>query len=39
MKALAASFGGTLDGGLSVIDGTWSQAGNSASLVLKRAKK
>ena len=39
MKALAASFGGTLDGELSIIDGTWSQAGNSASLVLKRAKK
>lgn len=39
MKQLAGSFSGTLDAGLTTIDGTWTQLGNSVPLVLKRVRR
>jgi hypothetical protein len=39
MKQLAGNFSGTLDAGLTSIDGTWSQLGNSLPLVLKRVRR
>ena len=39
MKQIAAEFSGTLDTGLTTIDGTFTQLGNSLPLVLKRAKR
>ena len=39
MKQLGGDFSGTLDAGLTSIDGTWSQLGNSLPLVLKRVKR
>jgi hypothetical protein len=39
MKQLGGEFSGTLDAGLTTIDGLWSQLGNSLPLVLKRVKR
>jgi len=39
MKQLAGSFSGTLDAGLTTIDGTWNQLGNSLPLLLKRVRR
>jgi hypothetical protein len=39
MKQFGGEFSGTLDAGLTAIDGTWSQGGNSAPLTLKRVKR
>jgi len=39
MKQLAGGFSGTIDAALTTIDGTWTQAGNSLPLVLKRARR
>jgi hypothetical protein len=39
MKQLGGEFNGTLDEGLTTIDGRWSQLGNSLPLVLKRVKR
>ena len=39
MRQLLGGFSGTIDAGLTTIDGTWTQAGNSLPLVLKRVKR
>jgi hypothetical protein len=39
MKQLGGEFSGALDAGLTTIDGTWSQLGNSLPLALKRVKR
>ena len=39
MKQFAGEFSGTLNADRSVVDGTWSQLGNSTSLGLTRKKK
>jgi len=39
MKQLGGEFSGTLDAGLTAIDGTWSQLGNTLPLLLKRVKR
>lgn len=39
MKQLGGGFSGTIDAGLTSIDGTWTQLGNSLPLVLKRARR
>jgi len=39
MKQLAGGFRGTIDAALATIDGTWTQAGNSLPLVLKRVRR
>jgi len=39
MKQLAGGFSGTIDAALATIDGTWTQAGNSLPLVLKRVRR
>jgi hypothetical protein len=39
MKQLAGGFSGSIDAALATIDGTWTQAGNSLPLMLKRVKR
>jgi len=39
LKQLAGGFSGTIDAALATIDGTWTQAGNSLPLVLKRVPR
>jgi hypothetical protein len=39
MKQLAGGFSGTIDAGLTTIDGTWTQGGNNLPLVLKRVRR
>ena len=39
IRQLLGGFSGTIDAGLTTIDGTWTQAGNSLPLVLKRVKR
>ena len=39
MKQVGGGFSGTIDAGLTTVDGTWTQGGNSLPLVLKRARR
>lgn len=39
MKQIAGGFSGTIDAARATIDGTWTQAGNSLPLVLKRVRR
>jgi uncharacterized protein len=39
LKQILGGFSGTIDAGLATINGTWTQAGNSLPLVLKRVAR
>jgi hypothetical protein len=39
MKQLGGGFSGSIDAALATIDGTWTQAGNSLPLMLKRVRR
>ncbi len=39
IRQLLGGFSGTIDAGVTTIDGTWTQAGNSLPLVLKRVRR